>query len=151
MGIISGWRAAVDKLINSLAKLAVVPALPLSTRVRYLDIIFLLVEHLNPSSPQFLGSWSSPVNSPGMHRPVSLAHDNTEAKCSTTKRYLGFFHNGSDLLATTHISDAAIPALTIFGIPVGCSSGGTVPSEQPSVPGDPFPLSDVIYSENGLL
>ncbi|RLL93831.1 hypothetical protein CFD26_101159 [Aspergillus turcosus] len=50
--------------------------------------------------------------------------------------------------------DSTISALTTTGIPIGCSPGGTLTAAQPGMgtdAGGQTPLSDVIFSENGLL
>jgi hypothetical protein len=50
--------------------------------------------------------------------------------------------------------DNTISTLTTTGIPIGCSPGGTLTTAQPGMgtdPGGQTPLSDVLFSENGLL
>ncbi|RHZ72625.1 hypothetical protein CDV55_107504 [Aspergillus turcosus] len=50
--------------------------------------------------------------------------------------------------------DSTISALTTTGIPIGCSPGGTLTAAQPGMgtdAGGQTPLSDVIFSDNGLL
>ncbi|KAF7157122.1 hypothetical protein CNMCM5623_001110 [Aspergillus felis] len=50
--------------------------------------------------------------------------------------------------------DNTISTLTTTGIPIGCSPGGTLTTAQPGMgtdAGGQTPLSDVLFSENGLL
>ncbi|KAF4236675.1 hypothetical protein CNMCM6457_002045 [Aspergillus fumigatiaffinis] len=50
--------------------------------------------------------------------------------------------------------DNTISTLTTTGIPIGCSPGGTLTTAQPGMGtdhGGQTPLSDVLFSENGLL
>jgi hypothetical protein len=50
--------------------------------------------------------------------------------------------------------DSTISALTTTGIPIGCSPGGTLTAAQPGMgtdAGGQTPLSDVMFSDNGLL
>jgi hypothetical protein len=95
----------------------------------------------SPTSPHIIsgGNTSSYMPSQPTPQPQSSTdNDVWEALC-----------NGSD--ATGGLSyDAAISALTTSGIPVGCSPGGTIPSGVPPASGL-SPLSDMMFSDNGLL
>ncbi|KAH1268481.1 hypothetical protein KXW98_005241 [Aspergillus fumigatus] len=56
--------------------------------------------------------------------------------------------------ATALPYDSTISTLTTTGIPIGCSPGGTLTTAQPGMEtdaGGQTPLSDVLFSENGLL
>ncbi|KAJ5124588.1 uncharacterized protein N7515_008413 [Penicillium bovifimosum] len=92
------------------------------------------------TSPRIMPGVNASSDMPCQPTPQPQSFDNGiwEALC-----------NDSD--ATGGLSyDAAISALTTSGIPVGCSPGGTIPSGVPPASG-PSPLSDMMFSGNGLL
>ena len=78
-------------------------------------------------------------------QPLSTTHPHSQSQPST--EVWDALYSNTD--PSTISYDAAISALTTSGIPVGCSPGGTIPTNQ--LPSGPSPLSDVMFPENGLL
>lgn len=114
------------------------------------------------SSHDILGRWQSYAEQPPtVPSPNKRAqHPNTSFLAAQPQVSAGPQPPGSDVWdvlcgeasqATTLSYEAAISALTTSGVPIGCSSGGTVSSGHPQILDNPSPLSDMLFPENDLL